>query len=89
VLTRETLRYVAAAVAMAALVVLAPFFLAAGLVAPLWAVVVLVVVWVALFVLGCLWFRRRPLWTLPLPVVALLVWLGGVSAGSAWLGWTA
>jgi hypothetical protein len=79
----------AAVVAMLALLVLAPFFFAAGLVAPLWAVITLVAVWVALFVLGCLWWRRRPLWTLVLPVVALLVWWGGITAGETWLGWTA
>jgi hypothetical protein len=40
-------------------------------------------------VLGCLWLRRRPLWTLPLPVIAAVIWFGGLSAGEAWLGWTA
>ena len=79
----------AAVVAMLALLVLAPFYFAAGLVAPLWAVVALVVLWLVLFVLGCLWWRRRPLWTLPLPVVAALVWWGGITAGETWLGWTA
>jgi hypothetical protein len=87
-MTKRTASYVGAAVAMLALVALAPFYFAAGLLAPLWAVVVLVVVWVTLFVLGCVWFRRHPLWTLPLPVVALLVWWGGLSAGEALLGWT-
>ena len=80
---------VAAAVALVLLAALAPFFFAAGLVAPMWAVVLLIAVWLTLFVLGCFWFRRRPLWTLPLPVVALLVWWGGISAGEALLGWTA
>lgn len=88
-MTKRTASYVGAGVAMLALVALAPFYFAAGLMAPLWAVIVLVAVWVALFVLGCFWFRRRPLWTLPLPVVALLIWWGGLTAGEAWLGWTA
>src|SRR3712207_5240064 len=79
----------ATVVAMLALLVLAPFFFAAGLVAPLWAVIPLVAVWVALFVLGRPWWRRRPLWSLVLPVVALLVWWGGITAGETWLGWTA
>ncbi|HEX8487745.1 MAG TPA: hypothetical protein VF642_04295 [Propionibacteriaceae bacterium] len=86
---RRTASLVAASLAMLALLVLAPFFLSSGLMAPLWAVVVLMAVWLALFVLGCLWFRRRPWWTLPLPVVALLIWLGTMTAGEAWLGWTA
>ncbi|MET1006238.1 MAG: hypothetical protein ABWX96_11850 [Propionibacteriaceae bacterium] len=86
---KAKLPYIGAGVAMLALLVLAPFFLASGLVAPLWAVIVLCAIWVALFVTGILWFKRRPLWTLPLPVVAVLIWLGGVSAGEALLGWTA
>ena len=88
-MSKQTGRYIAAAVAMLALLALAPFYFAAGLMAPGWAVVLLVVIWVALFVLGVVWFRRRPLWTLPLPVVALIVWWGGLSAGEALLGWTA
>ncbi len=88
-MNKRTMSYIGAAVAMLALLVLAPFFFAAGLMAPLWAVILLSAIWVVLFVLGCLWFRRRPLWTLPLPVVAVLVWLGGLTAGEALLGWTA
>ena len=86
--TRQLVTYIAAGVAMVAMLVIAPFFLAAGLMAPLWAIVGLVVIWLVLFVLGCVWFRRRPLWTLPLPVLAALIWFGTMSAGEAWLGWT-
>jgi hypothetical protein len=86
---RIVVRYVLGALALVAMLVLAPFFVASGLVAPGWAVVVLVVVWVALFVLGCIWIRRKPLWVIPLPFVAAAIWLGGMSAGGAWLGWTA
>ena len=74
--------------ALVAMLVLAPFFLASGLMAPGWAVVVFSVIWVALFVVGCVWIRRRPLWVIPLPFVAAAIWLGGMSAGGAWLGWT-
>ena len=87
--TRTVVKYVLAALALVAMLVLAPFFIASGLMAPGWAVVIFVVIWVALFVLGCLWWRRRPLWTLVLPVLALLVWWGGITAGETWLGWTA
>ena len=49
----------------------------------------LVLVWLALVVLAVDWFRRRPWWVVPLPVVAAVVWFGGISVGEAWLGWTA
>jgi hypothetical protein len=88
-MTTSTGRTLAAVVAMLALLVLAPFFLASGLMAPTWAVVGLVGVWLALFVAGCVWFRRRPWWLLLLPVAAVLIWFGVMSAGGAWLGWTA
>ena len=81
--------YVLGALALTAMLVLAPFFLASGLMAPGWAVVLLVVIWLALFVVGCVWIRRRPLWVIPLPFVAAAIWFGGMSAGEAWLGWTA
>jgi hypothetical protein len=86
--TRTVVRYVLGALALVAMLVLAPFFVSSGLMAPGWAVVVLVVIWLALFVLGCLWIRRKPLWVVPLPFVAAAIWLGGMSAGGAWLGWT-
>ena len=86
--TRTVVTYVLGALALVAMLVLAPFFLASGLMAPGWAVVVFSVIWLALFVLGCLWIRRKPLWVIPLPFVAAAIWLGGMSAGGAWLGWT-
>jgi hypothetical protein len=86
--TRTVVQYVLGALALVAMLVLAPFFVSSGLMAPGWAVVVLVVIWLALFVLGCLWIRRKPLWVVPLPFVAAAIWLGGMSAGGAWLGWT-
>ena len=86
---RQLLAYIGAGVAMLAMLAIAPFFLAAGLMAPLWAIVGLVAVWLVLFALGCVWFRRHPLRTLPIPVVAALIWYGTMTAGEAWLGWTA
>lgn len=62
---------------------------ASGLVAPAWAVVLLIVLWLVQFVLACRWFNRRPYAVLVLPVVALLLWFGAISAGAAFLGWTA
>jgi VIT1/CCC1 family predicted Fe2+/Mn2+ transporter len=86
--SRTVVKYVLAALALAAMLALAPFFLASGLMAPGWAVVLFIAVWLVLFVLGCLWIRRRPLRVLPLPLVAAAIWYGGMSAGGGLLGWT-
>ncbi|WP_204912346.1 hypothetical protein [Microlunatus spumicola] len=77
-----------AIVALVALVALAPFFFASGLMAPGWAVVTFVAVWLALLVAGLVWVRRHPVRVIPLPLVAAAFWFGGMSAGEAWLGWT-
>ena len=86
---RRVVSYVLAGVAMAALLVLGMYFFAAGLVAPLWAVVGLVLFWLALVVVGALWFRRHPLRVVALPILAAVVLVAVISAGDAWLGWTA
>jgi hypothetical protein len=87
---RTVLMYVGGGAALVALLVLAPLFFASGLMAPGWAVGVFIGVWVVLFALGVVWMiMRRPLRVLPLPVLAAIVWFGGMSAGGALLGWTA
>lgn len=80
---------VAAGLALAALAVIGVFYAASGLVAPLWAVIMLMIVWVLFVVLGIRWFRRRPLWVLSLPAVAVLVWFAVLTLGEHLLGWTA
>jgi hypothetical protein len=67
------------------------FFLyaASGLVAPGWGVAVLMAIWLALLVLAIRWWTPHPLRLLTLPVVALAIWFALVTAGGAWLGWTA
>ena len=66
----------------------APFAFAAGLLAPLWAVVALVAGWLLLFGCAITWFRRAPLRVLLLPVVGAVVWFAVLSLGEAFLGWT-
>lgn len=74
---------------MAALVLVGFYYLASGLVAPLWAVVALMAFWVALVVLAVVWFRRHP-WRVPLlPVVAVVVWFVLITLGERLLGWAA
>ena len=53
------------------------------------AVVLLTLVWVVLFVIGTRWFLHHPWRVAALPVVMVLVWVGTVSAGAAFLDWTA
>jgi hypothetical protein len=81
-------KYVIGGFGLVAMLALAPYFFASGLMAPGWAVGVFIGVWLVLFVLGCLWIRRKPLWVVPLPLIAAAFWLGGMNAGAAWLGWT-
>jgi len=64
-------------------------YAASGLVAPYWAVGVLLVVWLVLTVVTCRWFMPHPRRTLVMPVVAFAVWIGTISAGGAFLDWTA
>ena len=65
------------------------FYAAAGLVAPLWAVLLLWAAWlVLLVVLVRLWKRRPPL-ALLVPAAAVGLIFGVVSAGGQVLGWTA
>jgi hypothetical protein len=63
--------------------------LTSGLVAPLWAVALLLVVWVVLTAVLVVLARRRRYWVLAVPVGAFVVWLAMLSVGDAWLGWTA
>jgi hypothetical protein len=67
------------------------FFLyaASGLVAPWWAVVLLLVVWVLLLVLACAWWTPHPRRVPGVAVFAVVFWFAAVTAGGAWLGWTA
>ena len=67
------------------------FFLyaASGLVAPYWGLALLMFIWLVLFVQGCRWWSSHPVRLLLLPLVAFVAWFGIITAGGAWLGWTA
>jgi hypothetical protein len=48
-----------------------------AIVAPSWLhSVVMPLVWLAFFVVGCRWFTRRPVAIVALPAVAIVVWFG-------------
>lgn len=79
----------AAAAAIGAHLVIGLAYAASGLLAPGWAVAVLALCWFALGAL-LLWLAaRRSLWCLAVPFAALALWALVISAGGAWLGWTA
>lgn len=63
--------------------------LASGLVAPAWAVVVLTLVWLALFIAGVRWFVRHPWRVAALPLVMAAVWFAAVTGGAYFLDWNA
>ena len=74
---------------LAALLSTSVFYLASGLLAPGWAVALLLVVWLTLVVAAVVLLRRRqPLWVLLTPVAAALIWFAALTAGERWLGWT-
>lgn len=60
----------------------------AGLLAPPLGVVVLWMIWVGLL-LGAILLRHRPLVVFAVPFVAAALWFLVLTAGEAWLGWTA
>ena len=67
------------------------FFLyaASGLLAPWYGVVLLLVIWVVLFVVATRWWTPHPRRTLLLPLIAVAVWFGVLTAGELLFGWTA
>ena len=65
------------------------FYLAAGLVAPRWAVVLLQAAWLVLLVVLVRVGSRRPPYALLVPVAAAALIFSVVTAGDMLLGWTA
>ena len=76
-------------IAFAGLAVLLWLYLATLLLAPWWGVAVLLVCWAGLFGLTVRWSRTAPLRTLLVPVLGVAIWVGVVTGGEAWFGWTA
>jgi len=65
------------------------WYAASGLMAPGWAVLGLLMIWLVLLGLAIYLLRTRPVWVLAVPVLAVAIWFAVMSAGDAWLGWTA
>lgn len=86
---RRAVGYLLAGLGVLLLVAELPFALASGLMAPLWAVVLVVLLWCLLFVVALAWFRRHPVRVLLLPFLGVVVWVGVLTFGEQVLGWTA
>lgn len=83
----SVIAYVFGGLALAGLLGMSILFFATGLLAPLWAIICLVAVWLMLLVLGCIWIRRHPWRVLLLPFIAAAILYGSLIAGEALLGW--
>jgi hypothetical protein len=81
--------WVLAALSGVAHLVVGVFYLSSGLVAPLWAVVVLALWWVLLAVHLSRLALRGSWWTPAVPVVAFATWYVVLTAGERLLDWTA
>lgn len=65
------------------------WFAASGLLAPLWAVIGLLLLWAATVAFGLMVIRRRRgWWVLALAPALMIIWFLVMSAGEAFLGWT-
>jgi hypothetical protein len=79
---------VAAVVAFVALVPVAFFYAASGLLVPGPWLYLMWLLLLVLLVVAVLLARRRSYWVLAVPVVGGLAWWAIVSAGEKWLDWT-
>jgi hypothetical protein len=81
--------YLVSGLGIVLLLVELPFAAASGLMAPLWAVVLVLLGWLVLFVLAVRWFRTRPWPVLALPFIGAVLWFAVLTFGEQVLGWTA
>lgn len=67
------------------------FFLyaASGLIAPWWAIVVMVASWLVLFILSCAWWSKHPKRLVWIGVLSYPLWFCMLVGGALAFGWTA
>lgn len=63
------------------------FYLVTGLMAPVWGVALLLLIWLGLAIWG--YFNRHRAVVILVPLVAVAVWFVVLSLGDSLLGWTA
>jgi hypothetical protein len=81
--------WVVAGLSGVAHLVVGVFYLSSGLVAPAWAIAVLLVWWVLLAVQLSRLALRGSWWTPAVPVVAFATWWLALTLGERFLDWTA
>lgn len=86
--TRRTGLLVLAVLSGAAHLATVPFYLASGLLAPAWAIGLLLLWWVLLAGWLVVLVRRGSWWTPAPPLVAIGTWFVVLTAGEQLLGWT-
>ena len=86
---REKLERAGGFISIGGIAVMSFLYFASGLVAPLWAVIVLILIWFVHLVLGCLWFTKHPIRSLVLPLSLVVIWFGAMLGGEELFGWTA
>lgn len=64
-------------------------YLSAGLVAPLYGILILWALWVGLLVVAIWLLRKHPVLTIIVPLLALGILFGGLALGEGLLGWQA
>jgi hypothetical protein len=69
--------------------VMGVFVLSSGLLAPWWAVLLLVAVWASLWIPIRRWRHAHPFRTMLVPFAMAVIWWAVITAGDVWLGWTA
>ncbi len=85
---RRVLSILVVVLAWAMQLVVGWFTAASGLVAPLWAIVVLIGLWLAAVLVLIRIARRRPFTTPLVPLANGGLWWAAIAAGGSWLGWT-
>lgn len=86
---QHLLERAAATLGVLGLFAVLPFYIASGLAAPLWAIVLLMAFWLALLATAIRWFTRFPWPILAMPFVAAAVWWLTMTLGESLLGWQA
>lgn len=76
-------------IGMAGMACVGFLYVASGLVAPAWAVVLLCAFWLALLIVGFRWFMTHPLRVFALPFIAVVVWFASITLGAVLFGWNA